>query len=122
MSTRWKPQQPSLIRTHETKQVLSWGRVLLLGIAQGHIKVKYPTNTSINKLSKPLIQNVKTMPEWIRLNRQSKNLSPGQLGAKMGITHLVIRSWESGHSRPTDNQITSMECIFGVAALHQLSC
>jgi ribosome-binding protein aMBF1 (putative translation factor) len=95
-------------------KALSMGRVALLTFAERQIEVNFPQNASNQKPSKPLIQSVKTMTDWIRLNRQAKNLTPGQLAAKMGIAAQVIRSWEGGTCTPHTLHIAKMELVFGM--------
>ena len=56
------------------------------------------------------------MSEWIRLNRQAKNLTPGQLAAKMGIAAQMVWSWEEGTATPHNLHIVKMEVVFGMKA------
>lgn len=86
-----------------------------MGIAHSSVPLENEPETTGKKAHKPLITSVKTLGDWIRANRIAKMFAPHNLGAKMGITHSIIRSWEDGTSRPTGQQIRDLTRIFGQA-------
>ena len=55
------------------------------------------------------------MAEWIRLNREAKNLTAGHLAAKMGIAATLVRSWEGSKSGPGKEQMQHLTSVFGEA-------
>jgi len=89
------------------------GRVALLGIAQRQIRVKFIAKRNQSKHTKPLCGSVKTIGDWIRARRIEKNLTPGHLGAKMGIAQAVIRAWEEGKTEPDVLHLAALEKFFG---------
>ena len=88
------------------------GRVALLGIAQRQIHIKFTAKRNRSKHSKPLQSSVQTLSDWIRAKRIGKNLTPGQLGAKMGIAQAIVQAWEGGTKEPDDLQLAFLEKIF----------
>ena len=90
----------------------------MLGIPERQIEVNFPQKVSKLEPYKPLIQNVKTTAEWVRLNRQAKNLTPGQLAAKMGIAAQVVRSWEEATVTPHNVHMAKMEAVFGAMVIN----
>lgn len=62
---------------------------------------------------KPLVESVKTIGDWIKAQRQQKNLTPGHVAAKMGIAHALVLDWESDASEPDNQQRASLAGIFG---------
>ena len=84
---------------------LSWGRVLLLGIAQRTIRVfctHIPTN---RQLRKPLPTSIQTLGDLIQVKRYEKRLTLPQLAEKMGIATASVRAWEDGSSQPDTQQM-----------------
>ncbi|MBW8864570.1 MAG: helix-turn-helix transcriptional regulator [Verrucomicrobia bacterium] len=72
---------------------------------------------------KPLMDSVKTIGDWIKANRQQKNLTPGHVASKMGIAHALVLSWENNASVPDSQQWASLARVFGLGVdalvLHQ---
>ena len=83
--------------------------MLLLGIAERRIHVKFDQTQMQERNVKPLPTSIQTIGDWIRVSRTAKNLTPGHVAAKMGIAHSVIRSWEDGATRPDSLQLTVLE-------------
>jgi DNA-binding transcriptional regulator YiaG len=75
-----------------------------LGIAQRRISIKHSKNIRKSPKAKPLPVNIKTTGDWIFVKRMEKNLTPGQLAAKMGIASALVRAWEDGTSQPNEQQ------------------
>ena len=94
-------------------EILSRGRVLLLGFADRHSHVILAQKQGRNRHRKPFDSNDKTVSSWIRFHRIRKNLAPNHLAAKMGIASSFIHSWEKGTSLPEALQLASLERIFG---------
>ena len=66
------------------------GRVALLGIAQRQIQVNFPPKLGSQKRAKALKINMKTAGDWLKAKRLEKNLTPGQVAAKMGIAAIGV--------------------------------
>jgi DNA-binding transcriptional regulator YiaG len=84
-----------------------------LGIAQRSIQVKYPVNVENRKRAKALILNIKTVGDWLTVKRLEKNLTPGQVAAKMGIATCLVKSWERGNSQPDKLQLKVLATVLG---------
>jgi hypothetical protein len=65
------------------------GRVQLLGIAQRTIHTKFSQKCGRKHRANSLINNIKTIVDWIKVKPKDKNLTPGRVAAKMGIAHAV---------------------------------
>jgi ribosome-binding protein aMBF1 (putative translation factor) len=59
---------------------------------------------------------VKTVGDWIKAQRERKNLNPGHMASKMGIAHSLILDWESNVSEPDSQQRASLAKALGLAA------
>ena len=66
--------------------------------------------------AKPLLESIKTVADWIQVKRHEKNLTHGQLAAKMGIATSLILSWEGGNSQPDSQQMKVLASLFGYDA------
>ena len=95
-------------------EILSPGESTRLGYCTTPDFNQIPPNSNGQTRPKPLQENIKTIGDWIKVNRQAKNLTPGQLGAKMGIAAGMVCNWERGTYRPEQLQIAAMESLFGV--------
>jgi DNA-binding transcriptional regulator YiaG len=82
-----------------------------LGIAQRTIQVEFAVKPKKCLKPNPLPVNIQTIGDLIRVRRQAKNLTPGHLAFKMGITSSVVCSWEDRSSRPNDWQLNLMAKI-----------
>jgi ribosome-binding protein aMBF1 (putative translation factor) len=91
-----------------------------LGIAERQITIECPLLFNNQKACKPLQESIESIGDWIKSNRLAKNLTPGQLGMKMGIASGLVCSWENRTGNPNQFQIAAMERIFGTAALPRL--
>ena len=78
--------------------------------------MKYVPKARKQAQSKPLIESVKTIGDWIKVNRERKNLTPGHVAAKMGIAHALVLAWESNVSEPDSHQRASLERALGFGA------
>jgi transcriptional regulator with XRE-family HTH domain len=84
-----------------------------LGFAHRSIRIQFSPKTRKHKRVKPLPESIQTIGGWIQAKRMEKNLTPYQLGAKMGFASALIRSWESGTSQPDDCQLKVLAGLFG---------
>jgi DNA-binding transcriptional regulator YiaG len=89
------------------------GRVALLGIAHRSILVKYAQKSKLEPQHKPLVENAKTLGDWIKAHRDRKNLAPYHLALKMGIAHALVLAWENNVSEPNNKQWADLAWIFG---------
>jgi DNA-binding transcriptional regulator YiaG len=89
------------------------GRVLQLGFAHCSIRIQFSPKTRKQNHVKPLPDSIQTIGDWIQVKRVEKNLTPYQLGAKMGFASALIRSWESGASQPDDCQLKVLAGLLG---------
>lgn len=94
----------------------SRGRVAQLGIAQRQISIKFSPKTRKEHHAKPLPESIQTLADWIQVRRHEKNLTPGQLAAKMGIATALVQSWETGTSQPNGQQMKALTSLFGYDA------
>ena len=62
------------------------------------------------------MESAKTIGDWIKANREHKNLTPGHVALKMGIAHALVLSWESSASEPDNQQWPVLARIFGLDA------
>ena len=76
-----------------------WG-VALLVIAHRSILVKYPQKSKLVPQLKPLVENAKTLGDWIKAHRERKNFAPYHVALKMGIAPALILAWENHVSEP----------------------
>ncbi|HEV2695557.1 MAG TPA: helix-turn-helix transcriptional regulator [Verrucomicrobiae bacterium] len=95
---------------------LSWRRVALLGIAHRSILVKCAQKSKVEPKPKPLAENAKTVGDWIKANREQKNLTSGHVALKMGIAHALVLSWETNERKPDIQQWAGLARAFGVDA------
>jgi ribosome-binding protein aMBF1 (putative translation factor) len=84
---------------------LSWGRVLLLGIAQRQIRVSRSPLPPGHCRRKPLPTSIQTLGYFIQVRRYEKRLPLWQLAQKMGITTASVQAWEEGTSQPDGQQM-----------------
>ena len=84
-----------------------------MGIARRKVLVEFEQKEIRLTHHKHLSLNIETIGDWICSKRIGKNLSPGHLAAKMGITVALIYAWEVGKSRPGEEQINLLAKIFG---------
>jgi ribosome-binding protein aMBF1 (putative translation factor) len=87
-----------------------------LGIAQRTITAKYAPTSKNKANAKPLAESVKTIGDWIKSQRERKNLNPGHVASKMGIAHALILAWESNLSEPDSHQKASLARALGLDA------
>jgi len=80
-----------------------------LGIAQRQIRTKFSQKTRKQRNSKPLPESIKSLGDWIQVKRHERNLTHGQLAAKMGIATALVRPWEDGTSQPDNWQLNVLE-------------
>jgi ribosome-binding protein aMBF1 (putative translation factor) len=102
-------EKPEMSKSHS----LPSGRVALLGIAQRRISVKFSQKMRKENHAKPLPESIKTLADWIQVKRYEKNLTHGQLAAKMGIATALVRSWEDGTSQPDSEQVKVLAELLG---------
>jgi ribosome-binding protein aMBF1 (putative translation factor) len=65
------------------------------------------------KAFKPLSASIKTLAEWIQVERLEKGLAPYHLAEKMGIASALVKSWESGECEPDQRQRQMLCSVFG---------
>ena len=94
--------------------VLSLGRVALLGIAQRTVTLKYEPKSRSRKRINALPANAKTLGYWIKAKREAKNLTLGQLAMKMGIAAAVVYSWEDNTHQPDSQQLADLSSTLGL--------
>jgi len=82
-----------------------------LGIAQRTIHVKFAVKPKQSLKPNPLPVNIQSIGDLIQTRRQAKNLTPGHLAFKMGITASMISAWEDGSFRPDDAQLNLLAKI-----------
>jgi ribosome-binding protein aMBF1 (putative translation factor) len=87
-----------------------------LGIAERSITVEFKPKIGRLERYKSLIPSIKTLGDWIRANRITKNLTPGHLSTKMGIAAALVCSWEDGSSEPNQQQLKDLAQILGCNA------
>ena len=87
-----------------------------MGIAHRSIVVKYAQKSKNQVQPKPLVESVKTIGDWIKAQREYKNLTSGHVALKMGIAHALVVSWESNASKPDSQQWAGLARAFGVDA------
>ena len=87
--------------------------VALLGIAGRQIQVVYPCNLGCQKQPNVLALNVKTAGDWLKVKRLEKNLTPGQVAAKMGIAASLVCDWESCSRVPDIHQLKVLASVLG---------
>jgi ribosome-binding protein aMBF1 (putative translation factor) len=85
-----------------------------LGIAQRQIHAKFSPKRGRSNHRNPLPVNIETIGDWIKVQREAKNLTSGHVAAKMGIARAVVRSWERGASQPDSQQLKVLAHLFGV--------
>ena len=86
-----------------------------MGIAERTVRVEFAGNHSNLKLAKALKMSVKTLGDWLKVKRLERNLTPGRVAAKMGITCSVVRAWESDEVRPSDAHLARLAEVLGFA-------
>ena len=96
-------------------EVLSLGRVVLLGIAQRQVRVSRSHIPAKRNSRKPLPTSVKTLGDLIHIKRYEKRLTRQQLAEKMGIAHTLIRAWERGASQPSEQQMEQLRKLLADA-------
>ncbi|HVU28117.1 MAG TPA: hypothetical protein VHG71_10330 [Verrucomicrobiae bacterium] len=79
-----------------------------MGIAQRIISIEFEPETTQPKQEKPLVLCVKTVGDWIRVNRIAKNFASYHLAEKIGIALALIRSWEDGTDQPDEQQMDTL--------------
>ena len=110
---------PDSLSKHPAHQVSSsQKKVALLGIAQRSIRVQYAQKSRKEWRAKPLPVSIKTIGDWIQVNRIAKNFRPGHLALKMGIATDLVQSWEDGSTKPNEQQLKILTGIFG-AKIHE---
>jgi DNA-binding transcriptional regulator YiaG len=82
-----------------------------LGIAQRRIHVKYPANLGNQKRAKVLKLNIKSAGDWLKFKRIEKNLTLGQVAARMGIAVSMVCSWESSARQPDSHQLEILSSV-----------
>ena len=90
---------------------LSLGRVALLGIAQRQIQAKFPANLGNQKRANALKLNIKSAGDWLKVKRLEKNLTPGQVAARMGIATSLVCSWEGNTQQPDNQQLKVLASV-----------
>jgi ribosome-binding protein aMBF1 (putative translation factor) len=91
------------------------GRVALLGIAQRTIRIKHAKKSRKDPVVKPLPESIKTIGDWIQVNRMAKNFTRCHLALKMGMATALIHSWEDGTSQPDRPQLEVLAKFFEIA-------
>jgi ribosome-binding protein aMBF1 (putative translation factor) len=97
-----------------TPSPLRPGGVALLGIAQRRIRIKYAQKSRKDPRVKPLTESIKTVWDWMQINRRKKNMTACHLAAKMGIATALIHLWEDGTNQPDSQQLKVLALHFGV--------
>ena len=55
--------------------------------------------------------NIKTAGDWVKVKRLEKNLTPGQVAAKMGIATSLVCSWESNIQQLDNHQLNILALV-----------
>ena len=100
------------------RYVLSWGRVLVLGIAQRTIRVSRAHIPTDRQPRKPLPLSIQTLGDLIQVKRYEKNLTLRQLAQKMGIANASVKAWEEGSCSPDSEQIVELMNYLGFELAH----
>jgi transcriptional regulator with XRE-family HTH domain len=91
-----------------------------LGIAKRHIAIKYAQKSRNWNQSKPLVESIKTIGDWIQVKRTEKNLTPGHVAGKMGIATALVLTWEAGSIQPNERQLKVLADLFEVDPLKEV--
>ena len=83
-----------------------------MGIAQRQIRIKFSQKQGQTNKHNHLPINIKTIGDWIKIEREAKNLTSGHVAAKMGIAQTLVRSWEDGETEPDSLQRAVLKKIF----------
>ncbi|HEV2695672.1 MAG TPA: helix-turn-helix transcriptional regulator [Verrucomicrobiae bacterium] len=78
--------------------------------------MKYAQKSKVEPQPKPLVESAKTLGDWIKAQREQKNLTSGHVALKMGIAQVLVLSWETNASQPDSQQWASLARAFGVDA------
>jgi DNA-binding transcriptional regulator YiaG len=84
-----------------------------LGFAERTSHVKFTVKHRKSKLFKPFQTNIQIIGDAICANRQAKNLTPGQVAARMGIAAALVLAWEDGSVMPNERQLEYLARILG---------
>jgi len=82
-----------------------------LGIAQRQIQAKFPANLGNQKRANALKLNIKSAGDWLKVKRLEKNLTPGQVAARMGIATSLVCSWEGNTQQPDNQQLKVLASV-----------
>jgi len=82
-----------------------------MGIAQRQVRVNHPINSGNQERANALKVNLKTAGDWLKVKRLEKNLTPGQVAAKMGIATSLVCSWENNCQQPECQQLDVLASV-----------
>jgi DNA-binding transcriptional regulator YiaG len=83
-----------------------------LGIARHTVSIKFELKKIRLTHHKHLPLSIKTIGDWICLNRIKKNLAPSHLAAKMGIAGALVCAWERNKGLPNQQQMQFLTKFF----------
>ncbi|MDR3457146.1 MAG: helix-turn-helix transcriptional regulator [Verrucomicrobiae bacterium] len=75
--------------------------------------MKYAKKSKVETQHKPLMESMKTIGDWIKAQREQRNLTSGHVALKMGIAHALVLSWETNASKPVSQQMQMLAKLFG---------
>ena len=82
-----------------------------MGITQRQIQVKVPANLGNQKRANALKTNMKSAGDWLKVKRLEKNLTSGQVAAKMGIATSLVCAWEGNTQQPDNHQLKVLASV-----------
>ena len=82
-----------------------------MGIAQRQVRVNHPINSGNQERANALKVNLKTAGDWLKVKRLEKNLTPGQVAAKMGIATSLVCAWEGNTQQPDNHQLKVLASV-----------
>ena len=86
-----------------------------MGIARRTITVEFEQKKRLLTHHKRLPLSIKTVGDWICVNRIKMNLAPSHLAAKMGIASAQICAWEKDKCLPSQQQMEFLKEFFKMA-------
>lgn|GEM_PF-1035185 len=108
----WNGSKPSVVGCRSTARPSTPLRpVALMGIAQRQVRVNHPINSGNQERANALKVNLKTAGDWLKVKRLEKNLTPGQVAAKMGIATSLVCSWENNCQQPECQQLDVLASV-----------
>jgi len=93
--------------------VLSRGRVALLGIAQRQIRASRVHIPTDRYRRKSLPTSIKTLGDLIQIKRYEKRLTLWEVAQRMGIPTAQVRAWERDDDKPNEQQTDELAKTLG---------